>query len=228
MTNKLEELKKKMEEAKDIALSARVNNGVTFKYTKIIDDVELPKREDNNEVWREVLIKEEYRTFSECASLYLDAKKAYETELDKHIPNKLEELEKKMKEADAVYEVAHKAFYFSGSPGYDFTDYFSIVNKRKKIENNYINARKEIETAIKAYNTEITKQKKWKELLHLEYQIKELTKYKTYNINLTSKQSKKLEELKKEMREYEAFFSTQKYKVPEKATYDCIFDDKLD
>ena len=119
MTNKLEELKKKMEEAKDIALSARVNNGVTFKYTKIIDDGELPKREDNNEVWREVLIKEEYRTFSECASLYLDAKKAYETELDKHIPNKLEELKKKMEEAEIAwkdfldeYGVAWNGIYF--------------------------------------------------------------------------------------------------------------------
>ena len=71
MRNKLGELKEKMEKAKGIALSARVNNGVIFKYTKIIDD--------------EVLIKEKYRTFNQCASLYLDAKKAYETELDKHI-----------------------------------------------------------------------------------------------------------------------------------------------
>ena len=109
MTNKLEELKKEMEEAKDIALSARVNNGVTFKYAKIIDDGELPKREDNNEVWTEISIKEEYRTFSECASLYLDAKKAYETELDKHIPNKLEELKKEMEEAEVAYKAAYKA-----------------------------------------------------------------------------------------------------------------------
>ena len=209
MRNKLGELKEKMEKAKGIALSARVNNGVTFKYAKIIGD--------------EVFIKEKYRTFDQCTSLYLDAKKAYETELDKHIPNKLEELEKKMEEAHAAYEVAYNSFHFPGLRGYDFT-YF----KRKKIKNNYINARDNLKAAIKAYNTEITKQKKWKELLHLEYQIKKLTKCKKYNINLTSKQLKKLEELKKEIKEYEAFFSTQKYKVPEKAIYDCIFDDKLD
>ena len=139
--------------------------------------------------------------------------------------NKLEQLLKEIKKAYEAYQNAEKAFYFQ--PDFkDCDDYFSIEKKRKELENNYINARDAYKTANIAYNTEITKQKKWKELLHLEYQIKELTKYKT---SLSLEGLKKLEKLENEMREiYEAHFSTQKYKVPEKATYDCIFDDKLD
>ncbi len=135
---------------------------------------------------------------------------------------KLEELEKKVKEADKAYQTAYKAFYLQP----DFKDcdcYFSIAKKRKELENNYINARKDFKTASKAYDIEITKQKKWKELSYLEYQIQELTKYKT---SLSLEGLKKLEKLENEMREiYEAHFSTSEYKTVDR---DAIKRESLD
>ena len=138
--------------------------------------------------------------------------------------NKLEELEKKVKKANEAYETAYKAFYLPENTLYSDCDcYFSIAKKRKELENNYINARDNLKAANKAYDIESTKQKQWRNLLYLEYKIKELTKYKT---SLTLEGLKKLEELENEMRKiYEVYFSTSEYKTVDK---DAIRRENLD